>query len=119
MDNERILEKIEELMAQYGYSKYKLAKLSGIKKSTITTIFTKRSTVSIHNLSMMCQVFDLTLSEFFAMLEGEPRLDAVSDFPMEWWNSLLPDVRHKVADMIFILAELMEKESGSGEKKTP
>ena len=27
MENERILEKIEELMAQYGYSKYKLAKL--------------------------------------------------------------------------------------------
>ena len=32
MENERILEKIEELMAQHEYTKYKLAKLSGIKK---------------------------------------------------------------------------------------
>ena len=110
MENERILEKIEELMAQYGYSKYKLAKLSGIKKSTITTIFTKRSTVSVYNLSLMCKDFNLTLSEFFAMLEGEPRLDAVQDFPLEWWNSLMPEIRRKVATLMFVLAGLMEKE---------
>ena len=38
MENERILEKLEELMARYEWSKYKLAKLSGISKSTVTTI---------------------------------------------------------------------------------
>ena len=33
MDNERVLEKIEELMALHGYTRYKLARLSGISKS--------------------------------------------------------------------------------------
>lgn len=111
MENERILEKIEELMAQHEYTKYKLAKLSGIKKSTITTIFTKRSTVSVYNLSKMCKAFDLTLSEFFAMLEGEPRTDKIQNFPVEWWRSLQPETRRKVSAMMFTMAELVEKGS--------
>ncbi len=109
MENERILEKIEELMAEHEFTKYRLAKLSGIKKSTITTIFTKRSTVSVYNLSKMCKAFDLTLSEFFAMLEGEPRTDRIQNFPVEWWNSLQPDTRRKVSAMMFTMAELVEK----------
>lgn len=47
MENERLLAKIEELMKQRGYSRYRLSQLSGIKQSTLTTMFNKRSTVSI------------------------------------------------------------------------
>lgn len=106
MDNERVLEKIEELMKQYKFSKYKLSKLSGIKKSTITTIFNKRSTVSLYNLSKMCRAFDLTLSEFFAMLEGEPKARTAQDFPLEWWCSLPPEKRRQVATIMYAVAEL-------------
>ena len=110
MENERILEKLEELMAQYGYSKYKLAKLSGIKKSTVTTILNKRCTVSLYNLSLMCKAFNLTLSEFFATLEGEPRRESVQDFPLEWWCSLSQEKRRKVATIMFAMAGLIDKE---------
>ena len=110
MENERILEKLEELMARYEWSKYKLAKLSGISKSTVTTIFTKRSTVSVYNLSLMCRAFNLTLSEFFFFFEGEPRKDMIEDFPVEWWSSLDPETRRKVSTMMFTMASLIEKE---------
>ena len=33
MENERLLAKIEELMKQRGYSRYRLSQLSGIKQS--------------------------------------------------------------------------------------
>ncbi len=105
MDNERVLEKIEELMKQHKFSKYRLAKESGIKKSTVTTIFNKRSTVSLYNLSKMCKAFDLTLSEFFAMLE-EPKTETDQDFPLNWWHSLPPDKRRQVATIMYAVAEL-------------
>lgn len=105
MDNERVLEKIEELMKQHKFSKYRLAKESGIKKSTVTTIFNKRSTVSLYNLSKMCKAFDLTLSEFFAMLE-EPKTETGQDFPLNWWHSLPPDKRRQVATIMYAVAEL-------------
>lgn len=110
MDNERVLKKIEELMKIHRISRYRLAQLSGIKKSTITTIFNKRSTVSLRNLSKICKAFDLTLSEFFAMLEESPGVSADSDFPMEWWNDLPQDKRRKVSTIMFTLAALDEDE---------
>ena len=106
MENERILEKLEELMARYEWSKYKLAKLSGISKSTVTTIFTKRSTVSVYNLSLMCRAFNLTLSEFFAMLEGKPEAGIIQEFPLEWWSSLPPEKRRQVSAVMYVMAEL-------------
>lgn len=106
MDNESVLEKIEELMSQHGYTRYKLAKLSGISKSTITTIFNKRSTMSLYNLSKICKAFDLTLSEFFAMLEGNPEAGIIQDFPLEWWASLPPEKRRQVTTIMRVVAEL-------------
>lgn len=112
MDNERVLEKIEELMLVHGYSKYRLSKLSGISKSTLATIFNKRSTVSLNNLSLLCDAFDLTLSEFFALFEGkETEKKVILDFPVEWWNGLDPEVRRKMSTLMFTMAKLMEKDS--------
>ena len=106
MDNESVLKKIEELMRQRGYTKYKLAKLSGISKSTVTTIFNKRSTVSLYNLSQICRAFGLTLSEFLAMLEGKSEEKMIQDFPLEWWSSLPPEKRRQVTTIMRTIAEL-------------
>ena len=106
MDNESELKKIEELMRQRGYTRYKLAKLSGVSKSTITTIFNKRSTISLYNLSKICRAFNLTLSEFFAMLEGKPEAGIIQEFPLEWWSSLPPEKRRQVSAVMYVMAEL-------------
>jgi len=106
MDNESILKKIEELMTQRGYTKYKLAKLSGISKSTITTIFNKRSTVSLYNLSKMCCAFNLTMSEFFAMMEGKSDAGLIQEFPLEWWSSLPPEKRRQVSTIMYVVSEM-------------
>ena len=64
MENERLLAKIEELMKQRGYSRYRLSQLSGIKQSTLTTMFNKRSTVSIDTLTKISKAFGMKCSEF-------------------------------------------------------
>ncbi|MCI8836913.1 MAG: helix-turn-helix transcriptional regulator [Hungatella sp.] len=106
MDNESVLKKIEELMLQRGYTRYMLAKVSGISKSTITTIFNRRSTMSLYNLSKVCRAFDLTLSEFFSMLEGKTENGLLQDFPLDWWSSLPPEKRRQVTTIMRVVAEL-------------
>ena len=72
MENERLLLKIEELMKQRGYSRYRLSQLSGIKQSTLTTMFNKRSTVSIDTLTKISKAFGMRCSEFLSLVEDGP-----------------------------------------------
>ena len=72
MENERLLAKIEELMKQRGYSRYRLSQLSGIKQSTLTTMFNKRSTVSIDTLTKISKAFGMKCSEFLSLVEDTP-----------------------------------------------
>ena len=108
-DNEQILQKLEQLMEAHKFTRYKLAKQSGIKMSTITTIFNKRSTVSLVNLCKMCGAFGLPLSEFFASLEGRTEGNANGVFPREWWRSLSEEEQKKVSAVMFSVAELYRK----------
>ena len=60
-----ILEKIDYLRKQNGWSIYKLAEESGITQSTLANMFTRKSTPSIATLTQICSAFNMTLSEFF------------------------------------------------------
>ncbi|MDO4267518.1 MAG: helix-turn-helix transcriptional regulator [Eubacteriales bacterium] len=88
MDNEQILRKIEELMALRGLTRYKLSIASDINQSTLTTMFNKRSVISVANLERICSVFGLRLSDFFQMLESEKGSQNLKDFPMLEWEAL-------------------------------
>ena len=82
MENERLLAKIEELMKQRGYSRYRLSQLSGIKQSTLTTMFNKRSTVSIDTLTKISKAFGMKCSEFLSLVEDTPEEHTAKDFPV-------------------------------------
>ncbi|MGN0158088.1 MAG: helix-turn-helix domain-containing protein [Brotaphodocola sp.] len=100
MDNELVLKKIEQLMELWGYTKYQLAKLSGISQSTLTTIFTKRSTMSIKNLNKICSAFHMSLSDFFKLTEeGAERMDQ-EEFPVLIWEQLAPRDQKIVLDVM-------------------
>lgn len=100
MDNERILDKIEELMEQRDMTRYKLAKISGIKHSTLTTMLNKRSVVSITNLNKICRAFGMKLSEFISLVEDNPGSHNVSDFPIAEWEPLTPEYKHLIIYMM-------------------
>ncbi|MEG0369892.1 MAG: helix-turn-helix transcriptional regulator [Hungatella sp.] len=109
MDNELILQKIEELCAQKNWSKYMLAKQSGIKQSTLTSIFTKRSIVSWPNLLKISRAFGLTLSGFFALIEKEAQTIPESDLPVRLWNRLTDNDRRMVTTLMTYLTEKNQK----------
>ena len=96
MENERLLLKIEELMKQRGYSRYRLSQLSGIKQSTLTTMFNKRSTVSIDTLTKISKAFGMRCSEFLSLVE---------DGPVCEWEALNKERKHVVVLMMRLLKD--------------
>ena len=61
-----VLARITELRKARGWSVYHLAKLSGIPQSTIATWYQKNLYPPIDKLEMLCQVFGISLTEFFS-----------------------------------------------------
>ena len=61
--------RLRQLMAERGWTEYRLAKESGLSQSTISNLFARNNYPSIPTLEIICRAFGITLSEFFA--EGE------------------------------------------------
>ena len=105
MENERLLAKIEDLMKQRGYSRYRLSQLSGIKQSTLTTMINNRSTVSIDTLTKISQAFRMKCSEFLSLVEDDPEANTAKDFPVCEWEALNKDRKHVVVLMMRLLKD--------------
>ena len=60
-----ILDRINELRNNRGWSIYKLAEESGITQSTLANMFSRKTMPSISTLKSLCDAFDITLSQFF------------------------------------------------------
>jgi len=64
-----VSERIEKLMSQRKWSKYRLSKAAGLSQSTLAHVFRKDSEPTISTLEPICKAFGITLGEFFA--DGE------------------------------------------------
>lgn len=60
-----VLKRINELREERGWSVYKLAKLTNIPQSTIATWYQKNLYPPVDKLEILCEVFGISLSEFF------------------------------------------------------
>lgn len=61
-----VLNKIEQLKNERGWSVYKLAIESGVTTSTISNMFARKTLPSISTLSAICDAFGITVAQFFA-----------------------------------------------------
>lgn len=64
-----IIDKIEKLKTQRGWSDYKLSLESGIAQSTIATMKQRKTPLKVDSLQLICDAFGITLAQFF--LEDE------------------------------------------------
>ena len=84
-----VVERLRRYLEQSGMTEYRLAKKSGLAGSTIQNIFQRNSVPSIATREAICEVFGITLSQFFAeteMVEITPELKEVFDS----WAILTP-----------------------------
>ena len=61
-----ILEKIDKLRIEKGWTLYKLAEESMITQSTLSNMFIRKTQPSIATLTNICNGLNISLSEFFA-----------------------------------------------------
>lgn len=61
-----VIQRIDDIMKERGWSYYKLSIESGLSSSTITNIYRRNTVPSITTLEAICNAFGITLSQFFA-----------------------------------------------------
>lgn len=74
--------RLQQLLEERHWSKYRLSKKSGLSESTIANIFKRNSDPTITTLTAVCNGFGITLSQFFAeqeMVELSPELKELFD----------------------------------------
>ena len=69
-----VLEKIEKLRKEKGWSINYLALESGLTQSTLNNLYSRNTEPKISTLRAICGAFGITLSEFFKEEENEDEL---------------------------------------------
>ena len=69
--NMDILQKIDKLRIDKGWSMYKLAEESNLPSSTIINMFSRKSLPSIQTLMSICSGLNISVSKFFAETEED------------------------------------------------
>ena len=91
--------RLRQLMAERGWTAYRLAKESGLSESTLANIFKRNTVPSISTLESVCSAFGISLAQFFAeneMVELTPELKELFDH----WVSLTPEQKQAALQMI-------------------
>lgn len=71
-----ILERIEKLRKERGWSINNLAMEAALTQSTVNNIYARQTEPKISTLKAICGAFGMTLSEFFKEGESEKESDA-------------------------------------------
>ena len=92
-------ERLRQLLAERGWTEYKLAKTCGLSESTIANIYRRNSVPSVTTLETICKGFGITMSQFFAegeMVELTPELKELFDN----WVNLTPEQKTAANQML-------------------
>ena len=91
--------KLRQLMAERGWTAYRLAKESGLSESTLANIFKRNTVPSISTLESVCSAFGISLAQFFAegdIVELTPELKELFDN----WVALAPEQKQAALLMV-------------------
>ena len=78
---------IKKLMEERGWTDYRLAKESGLSRSTVTNMFNRNNAPTLPTLEAICRAFGVTLAQFFS--EGNPlELTKEQQVLLAKWSSL-------------------------------
>ena len=97
-----ILERLDQLLLDRGWSEYRLAKECGLSESTIANIYRRNSVPSIATLEAICRGFGISMAQFFSeneMVELTPQTKEL----FERWISHTPEQKKAVLDIMRLL----------------
>ena len=68
MRAEDVVNRIKELLKEYGWTSYRLSQESGVSETTISNILNKKKATlpRLDTLQQLCDGFNISLSDFFS-----------------------------------------------------
>lgn len=94
-----VIERIDILMKERGWTDYKLSLESGLSSSTIANIHRRHTIPSIPTLEAICNAFGITLSQFFNESYSSVQLSREQQELFHKWVSLT-DNQKKIIDSL-------------------
>ena len=95
-------ERILALMAERGWSEYRLAIASNLSQSTIANIFNRNTTPSVTTLEAICKGFGITMSQFFS--DGElVELNQEQRELFDAWMTLTAEQKKAIYHLITVM----------------
>ena len=85
-----VLEKIDAMRKERGWSINKLAKISGLTQSTLNNVYARKTEPKISTLRAICDAFSISLSDFFNEdAQGNELFSLISSLSEDGKRSLL------------------------------
>ena len=79
MIEDKVLDRIQQLMTFNHWSLYKLAKASELPYSSLNNLFNRRTCPTIATLEKICNGFNITLTDFFCFTKNPLRNESISE----------------------------------------
>lgn len=95
-----IIEKIDELRKERGWSIYKLSLESGVAQSTLATMRQRKTPLKIDSLQCICEAFEITLAQFFLEDENVEILSEQESTLIEKYRALPAEKRNAILSLI-------------------
>ncbi len=102
-----LIARIEELLAQRGWSKYQLAKEANLSQSTISSMINRGNNPAVSTIESCCKAFGITMAEFFDVDLQDKEFSLEERRLIHDWRNLSPEMKNAVQQMIS--AAQMEK----------
>lgn len=87
--------RLDRLMKERGWTRYRLARECGLSESTLANVFSRNTMPSITTLEAICKGFRISMSQFFAdeeMVEYTPELKEL----YQTWCFLTPEQKDAI-----------------------
>ena len=102
-----LIARIQELLAQRGWSQYQLAKEANLSQSTISSMINRGNNPAVSTIESCCKAFGITLAEFFDVDLQDKEFSLEERRLIHDWRNLSPEMKNAVQQMIS--AAQMEK----------
>lgn len=80
--------RIRELMAERGWTDYRLAKEANLSHSTVTNMFNRNNAPTLPTLGAVCKAFSITLAQFFSEGDAPNTLTKEQQLLFSKWSTL-------------------------------
>lgn len=93
-------ERIRQLMAERGWSEYRLAKEAGISQSTVSNVFKRNTAPTLPTLEALCTGFGITMAQFFTEGSAPVALTEEQRRLLSCWSTLTEKQRESCLDFL-------------------